>query len=417
VIFKNKEKRSRQTDQERLLSNLPPNSRFAESYRTLRTNLFFSDMDNEIKSIMVTSSVEKEGKTTTTLNLAHSIAQTGRKVLAIDCDLRRPHLSSLMTEKPGAGVTELVTEIFGAHLTKGSLEEFGVDDLIQLTRIQNRSTRLYLTNNETQAEIMFEKGKITHISWINRPQSKHVVNTLIRENLVSAEQVRLALNKQKKSSQYQKISGRYLVSVLNTMGLVSQKDLTRALSIHTVEAIRAVSAMQTGSFEFSALPREPGKTAKNKTIDIEKLFENFNDSENPLKYCNAAIDKVIAPTEVDNLFLIFTGKIPPNPAEVVGSSHMAFLIEMLKSRFDFILIDTPPVTAATDALLFTPMVDGTLLVIKSGNTDRKIIQNAVDQFKAVNQPIIGFVLNQVDMKKEGYYKYYEKYYSSYYGNK
>jgi Mrp family chromosome partitioning ATPase len=136
VIFKNKEKRSRQTDQERLLSNLPPNSRFAESYRTLRTNLFFSDMDNEIKSIMVTSSVEKEGKTTTTLNLAHSIAQTGRKVLAIDCDLRRPHLSSLMTEKPGAGVTELVTEIFGAHLTKGSLEEFGVDDLIQLTRIQ-----------------------------------------------------------------------------------------------------------------------------------------------------------------------------------------------------------------------------------------------------------------------------------------
>jgi len=410
LIFRNKEKRTRQTDQKKLLANLPPNSRFAESYRTLRTNLFFSDMDNEIKSIAVTSSVEKEGKTTTTLNLAHSIAQTDRKVLAIDCDLRRPHLTSLMIENPETGVTELVTEIFGAHLTKGSLDEFGVDDLIQLTRLQNRSTRLYLTNNETQAAIMFKKGKIINISWINRPKPKHLIKTLIRENLISEEQARLALNKQKKS-------GRYLVSVLTTMNLVSKKDLTRALSIHTVEDIQVVSAMETGSFEFSALPRDEGKTAKNQTIDIEKLFENFNDIENSLKYCNAAIDKAIIPTEEDNLFLISTGKIPTNPAEVVGSNHMAFLIEILKSRFDFILIDTPPVTAATDALLFSPMVDGTLLVIKSGNTDRRIIQNAVDQFKAVNQPIIGFVLNQVDMKKEGYYKYYEKYYSSYYGNK
>ncbi|NWH04310.1 polysaccharide biosynthesis tyrosine autokinase [Desulfobacter latus] len=410
MIFRNKKKRSRQTDQERLLPNLPPNSRFAESYRTLRTNLFFSNMDNEIKSIMVTSSVEKEGKTTTTLNLAHSIAQTDRKVLAIDCDLRRPQLSSLMTETPGAGVTELVTEIFGTHLTKGSLDKFGVDDLIQLTRLQNRSTRLYLANNEIQAEILFEKGKITNISWINRPKSKHVVTTLIRENLISEEQARLVLNKQKKS-------GRDLAFVLSTMDLVPKKDLTRALSIHIVEAIRAVSAMETGSFEFSTLPRDSGKSAKSQTIDIEKLFENFNNSENALKYCNAAIDTAIAPTKEDNLFVIYTGKIPPNPAEVVGSNHMAFLIEILKSRFDFILIDTPPVTAATDALLFTPMVDGTLLVIKSGNTDRKIIQNVVDQFKAVNQPILGFVLNQVDMKKEGYYKYYEKYYSSYYGNK
>lgn len=410
MIFRNKEKRTRQTDQAKLLPNLPPNSRFAESYRTLRTNLFFSNMDNEIKSIMVTSSVEKEGKTTTTLNLAHSIAQTGRKVLVVDCDLRRPHLTSLMTKNPGTGVTELVTEIFGAHLTKGSLDEFGVDDLLQLTRLQNRSTRLSLANNETQAAIMFEKGQITHISWINRPKSKHLINTLIRENLISEEQARLALDKQKKS-------GRYLVSVLTTMNLVSKKELTRALSIHTVEAVRVVSAMETGSFEFSTLPRDEGKTAKNQTIDIEKLFENFSDSENSLKYCNAAIDKAIIPTEEDNLFIIPTGKIPTNPAEVAGSSHMAFLIEILKSRFDFILIDTPPVTAATDALLFTPMIDGTLLVIKSGNTDRKIIQNAVDQFKAVNQPIIGFVLNQVDMKREGYYKYYEKYYSSYYGNK
>jgi capsular exopolysaccharide synthesis family protein len=120
---------------------------------------------------------------------------------------------------------------------------------------------------------------------------------------------------------------------------------------------------------------------------------------------------------VDNLFILAAGKTPPNPAEVVGSSRMAFLIDTLKTRFDFIIIDTPPVTPATDALLLAPMVDGAVLVVKSGSVDRKIIRDAVDQFKAVKQPIIGMVLNQVDMRKEGYYKYYQKYYTSYYGSK
>lgn len=164
-------------------------------------------------------------------------------------------------------------------------------------------------------------------------------------------------------------------------------------------------------------PRDQSKIAVSQNVDFEKLFAEFNVGENTLKYCNAAIESAVLPTDVDNLFIMAAGKTPPNPAEVVGSSRMAFLIETLKARFDFIIIDTPPVTPATDALLLAPMVDGAVLVVKSGNTDRKIIQDAVDQFKAVKQPIIGMVLNQVDMRKEGYYKYYQKYYTSYYGSK
>lgn len=102
---------------------------------------------------------------------------------------------------------------------------------------------------------------------------------------------------------------------------------------------------------------------------------------------------------------------------MAGSQRMDFLIQNLKTRFDFIIIDTPPVTPATDALLISPKTDGTVFVIRSGHTDRKIIQNAIDQYQAAKQNIIGTVLNQVDMKKEGYYRYYQKYYSSYYGKK
>ncbi|MCG8551101.1 MAG: capsular biosynthesis protein, partial [Desulfobacterales bacterium] len=59
--------------------------------------------------------------------------------------------------------------------------------------------------------------------------------------------------------------------------------------------------------------------------------------------------------------------------------------------------------------------EGTIFVIKSGHTERKIIQDVVEQYRAAKLPIIGTVLNQVDMKKEGYYRYYHKYYTSYYG--
>jgi capsular exopolysaccharide synthesis family protein len=412
LIFRKTKKRSRQSDRERLLISFPPNSRYAEAYRTLRTNLFFSDMDNEVKSILVTSAVEKEGKTTTAINLGIAIAQTDRKVLVMDCDLRRPYLTTLIADKfeqPG-GVTELITEVFGAHLTKGSLNDYAIADLIQLARLQKRSARLDLENEDTRAAIVFEKGVMTDIFWKNRPESKRLANTLVREKLVTEKQALLALSHQKKSAHH-------LGNILHTMGLVSREDLSRSLSVHTIEAIRAVCAMETGHFVFSPPARDRAGSAGPQNVDIEKLFAEFNTGADTLKYFNAAIENAIHPTEVENLSVMPSGKTPPNPAEVAGSSRMAFLIEHLKSRFDFIIIDTPPVTPATDALLIAPLVDGTVLVVKSGNTDRKIIQDVIDQFRAVKQPVIGMILNQVDMRKEGYYKYYQKYYSSYYGSK
>ncbi len=381
MIFRKKKKRSTQEDREKLLVNFPLDSRFAEAYRTLRTNLFFSDMDNEVKSVLVTSAVEKEGKTTTAVNLGHTIAQTDRQVLLMDCDLRRPNMTKLFPDSPQMGVTDLVTEVFGVHLTQGGLDEYSVGDLVRLTRIQNRSVRLDLENDTTRAALFFHKGRLSGVRWLNRPDDEKPVAEMIRDDLLTEEQI-------------------------------------RALNRDAIEAIRAVNAMETGRFSFSPFSgAEARASAGGPALDYEKLFARFKTDTQGLKYCHAAIDNAVVPTDVDNLFFLASGKTPPNPAELVGSGRMAFLMEILKSRFDFIVIDTPPVTPATDALLLAPLVDGTVLVVKSGNTDRKIIQDAIDQFKAVKQPIMGVVLNLVDMRKEGYYKYYHKYYSSYYGSK
>ncbi len=91
---------------------------------------------------------------------------------------------------------------------------------------------------------------------------------------------------------------------------------------------------------------------------MEKLLDEFNTGENSLKYCQSSIDNAVLPTDVDNLFLLPSGTIPPNPAELMGSGRMAFLIDNLKSRFDFIILDTPPVMPATDALLIAPKPTG-----------------------------------------------------------
>ncbi len=215
----------------------------------------------------------------------------------------------------------------------------------------------------------------------------------------------------------QKRSAQRLGTILHTMGFVSEKDISKALSVHAIEAIRAVSLMTEGNFTFSSFSSTENKSAISRNINFEKLYGEFTSSEDSLKFIKTAIDSAIMETETKNLYILPAGKLPPNPSELVSSKRMEFLLQYLKKSFDFIVIDTPPVMPATDAILMAPKTEGTILVMKSGNTERKIIQDVLDQYQQANLPIIGTVLNEVDMKKEGYYRYYHKYYSSYYGKK
>jgi len=409
VIFRQKG-RQKEKEQENLLSNFSTSSRFAEAYRTLRTNLYFSSIEKEIKSVVITSSVESEGKTTTATNLAYTIAQTDRKVLLIDCDLRRPHLTTLFNATKGMGVTTLISGVLGVHITQGNLKEFSVGDLVQLLKLQKRTGSLDLDGTENQVTIYFKAGKMVDIFWRNRPDSKKLANTLIKNKLLTEKEAYLALGHQKKSI-------KRLGTILFTMGFVSKKDIVKALSVHTIEAIMGIASMVQGSFAFSPSTMAEVNQGISNEGEFEELYAEFLDSGNDFKYINQSINEAIKPTETPNLFFLAAGPSPPNPSELLGSRRMEFLIECLKKKFDFIILDTSPVIPATDALLLTPNTDGALLVIKAGHADRKIIKNAITQFEAANLPIIGTILNQVNMKKEGYYKYYGKYYTAYYGKK
>ncbi|MBW2175277.1 MAG: hypothetical protein JRF64_11970 [Deltaproteobacteria bacterium] len=88
-----------QTLTDLFLNHYPASSRFAESYRTLRTNIHFSFMEKAFRSLLVTSAGAQEGKTSTVANLAYTMAQAGKTVLMIDADLRKPMLSNLLPSK------------------------------------------------------------------------------------------------------------------------------------------------------------------------------------------------------------------------------------------------------------------------------------------------------------------------------
>jgi capsular exopolysaccharide synthesis family protein len=214
-----------------LITVADPRSPVSEAYRTLRTNLDFSSLDKPIKTMLVTSAGPGEGKSTVLANLAVTTAQAGRKVILVDCDLRRPTLHNIFNLKNDVGLTTMV-----------------VDDA----------------------------------------------------------------------------------------------------------AIESPPLRDTG---------------------------------------------------VEDLQLVSSGPLPPNPSELLGSRRMEEIIAALLERADVVLFDAPPVVAVTDAAVLATKVDGVLLVVNAGGTKRDYARTAKARLEKVNANLLGAVLNNVrfDVSLHRYY--------------
>jgi tyrosine-protein kinase Etk/Wzc len=225
----------------RLVTHLDPKSPVSEAYRTLRTNLAFTRVDNSLQSFLITSAGPKEGKSTTVANLAITVAQLGSKTVLVDSDLRRPVIHSI----------------------------FGMD-------------------------------------------------------------------------------------------------------------------------------KEDGLT--NYLLD------------------NVSYEEIAKQTLIDNLSVVTSGVLPPNPSELLGSKAMEDFISRLKKDFDIVLFDSPPVIAVTDAAILCSKVDAALLVVSSGTTNRDAIGRAKTLLENVDAKVVGALLNNVDISRafgsSDYYYYYHYYYGA-----
>jgi capsular exopolysaccharide synthesis family protein len=125
----------------------------------------------------------------------------------------------------------------------------------------------------------------------------------------------------------------------------------------------------------------------------------------------------LAPTRLPNLFVVPSGPLPPNPAEVLSSRGMAEFAELVKKDFDLVLYDSPPIISLSDALILSSCVEAVILVVKCGLFPHELIRQAKAQLEGVKANLVGTVLNSVNFKRDGYYyRYYYDYYSSYYGS-
>jgi capsular exopolysaccharide synthesis family protein len=126
------------------------------------------------------------------------------------------------------------------------------------------------------------------------------------------------------------------------------------------------------------------------------------------------VENLIQALPVPNLFLLPCGPIPPNPAELISSDRMKSLLKLLSDRFDHILIDSPPLIHVTDPVILSTMVDGVILVVHGGKSTRDVVRRARQELSNVGAKIFGVVLNNVDLRREGYDEYYYyRYYSDY----
>jgi protein-tyrosine kinase len=226
-----REQKKLATNKRNLITHHEPRSPISEQYRTIRTNIQFSSIDETIRSLMVTSAGPGDGKSTTVANLAIVFAQQGKRVLLIDADLRKPTV----------------------HYT------FQLNNHLGLTNV-----------------------------------------------------------------------------------LTKQVELGNAVN----------------------------------QVDIE------------------------------NLYLLMSGPIPPNPAELLGSKSMEDLLEEAYQHFDLILFDTPPVLAVTDAQILANKCSGTILVVNSGKTEIDGAAKAKELLLSAKGKLLGVVLNQKKAKDSQYYYYY-----------
>ncbi|MFI5237535.1 MAG: GumC family protein [Ignavibacteriales bacterium] len=143
---------------------------------------------------------------------------------------------------------------------------------------------------------------------------------------------------------------------------------------------------------------------------VHKLF-GANRTPGLIDYLtgNAKFNEVLTSSSIPNLSFITAGTIPPNPAEMLDSQEMRNLLKKLRDDYDLIILDSPPIIAVTDSEILTSMVDGTLLVVSSENTEIEMMERSVELIRRENTQFLGTVLNNFSYKS-GYGSYYKYYY-------
>jgi capsular exopolysaccharide synthesis family protein len=129
---------------------------------------------------------------------------------------------------------------------------------------------------------------------------------------------------------------------------------------------------------------------------------------------NATLNEIICPTQLENLSIITTGTLPPNPSELLGSKRMIDFLSEMREKYDIIILDSAPIIAVTDTEILSRLVDASMVIVSTDSTQLTLVEKAVHLIKNDQSLFLGTVLNKFSYKA-GYGSYYKYYY--YYSGK
>lgn len=118
------------------------------------------------------------------------------------------------------------------------------------------------------------------------------------------------------------------------------------------------------------------------------------------------VEEAIHKEVYQNLDIIFSGDVPPNPSELLGSERLQEMVQKLSSRYDYILIDTPPVNVVSDACIVANVLDGVLLLVRQDSSKKDEVKRAVSRLQLTGAKLLGFILNDATLDKQKSYSYY-----------
>lgn len=205
-------------------------------------------------------------------------------------------------------------------------------------------------------------------------------------------------------------------NTLRTNVLFSGRDVKVIL----VTSCVAHEGKSTVSFETALSLAEAGKKVLLIDADLRKsVYASRYTRERGLcglsQYLSGQMDadQVMLETQVPNLDIVFSGPFPPNPTELVGNDAFRELLETNRDRYDYILVDAPPLGLVIDAAVMASVCDGAILVIDAGAVKYRMAQRVTEQLRKSGCRILGAVLNQTNKKKgrksDG--KHYGEYYT------
>ncbi|MBV6517719.1 MAG: hypothetical protein DCC43_00615 [Candidatus Brocadia sp.] len=353
--------------------------------------------------LLVESTAAGEGKTTVLAKSAISLACGGLRVLMVDADLDRPTLHHLFAVKNGkeSGLVNAMKGVMSHEIRQGTLSKYSVDDLFSLIALKKQSGQLTIRNDTQTMTAAFVNGRFFHIQSQDNPVSNGLGNMLLRGGFITEDQLKDALERNQRT-------GQPLGYILINAGYINQEQLQGPLKLQIEERLQKLFSWKQGTFTF-----EPGRIERyeDKRIYFEEDYTPIISRLSRMSGSRLLENEVfsyIKPVNEPNLSLLPAGIGRTTPDGPLYFALFAKFLDILKQRYDVILVDAPPLLDTLNNV--TPLlslVDGVIFVIKSGQVSIDRINRVTECMKEAKTNIIGAILNQTKIVPD-YYFYYKR---------